>query len=404
MSGLDLKSQATRSFNFDYPESKSVSFPFELVNNLMIIPVQVNGSGVLQFILDTGLRTTLVTEIPSGQSVRFNYARKLTIRGFGEGDDLEVWQSHDNLLRLPRIEAKNQTVYVLTHDKFHLSSQLGMDVHGLIGADLFKEFVVEIDYWRKVIIFHSPEHFSIDKFRYRKFRHIPLIFHKNKPYIAVTIEMNDSTSLVANVLIDSGSSDALWLFESTHESIQHPAKSIFTFLGQGLNGDIFGYHSRIKSIDLAGFVLDKPTTAFPDSAFIQKSLDLELKGRNGSIGASILNRFTVILDYKHSSMYIRPNSNFRNKFYYDMSGIELRMPYAGMPVYKVHAIRKDSPADRAGVQEGDQVMAINNVLSVSYTMNDIIALFQSRAGRTIKMRLSREGEMIIVKFKLESTI
>ena len=43
---------------------------FKLENNLIIIPVQINNSSTLNFILDTGLKNTIITELNKIESIK----------------------------------------------------------------------------------------------------------------------------------------------------------------------------------------------------------------------------------------------------------------------------------------------------------------------------------------------
>ena len=50
------------------------------------------------------------------------------------------------------------------------------------------------------------------------------------------------------MLLDTGSSDAIWLFEN--ETIGIPDKNYDDFLGRGLGGDIFGKRTKVRSIKI----------------------------------------------------------------------------------------------------------------------------------------------------------
>ncbi|MEL7062658.1 MAG: hypothetical protein AAFP00_02910, partial [Bacteroidota bacterium] len=42
--------------------ARSVSIPVEIQNNVILLPVRINGSFEMNFILDTGVKTTIFTE------------------------------------------------------------------------------------------------------------------------------------------------------------------------------------------------------------------------------------------------------------------------------------------------------------------------------------------------------
>ncbi|MFN2216782.1 MAG: peptide-binding protein, partial [Anaerolineales bacterium] len=54
-------------------DRKKIKIPFELYNNLIVIPVVVNDRLPLRFVLDTGVRTTILTEKVYSQLLDLEY-------------------------------------------------------------------------------------------------------------------------------------------------------------------------------------------------------------------------------------------------------------------------------------------------------------------------------------------
>ncbi len=228
--------------------------------------------------------------------------------------------------------------------------------------------------------------------------------HKYKPYIFATVVLEDKSELLVKLLVDSGSSDALWLFKNSSNKIKIPNKNIETYLGFGLNGKIYGKKGRVKSIDIGGFKLENPITSFPDSFAVRNSIIQDIKGRNGSIGGGILSRFHIIYDYSRSRILIKPNSNFKRQFNLNLSGMELKKPYLKLPIYVIHNVTKNSPAYIAGLKEDDQIVSINRIKAINYSLNNIVLLLQSRTGRKIRIKVNRNGKIIKTKIILKKTI
>ena len=148
------------------------------------------------------------------------------------------------------------------------------------------------------------------------------------------------------LLVDTGASDALWLSEKSDERIHIPQNHVETFLGRGLSGDLYGTKARIDAIWVGPLLLTQPIVAFPDSE-IMDSL-ISTNDRNGTIGAEILRRFYVTVDYRNSRRTLHPNNRIKDEFNYNMSGMEVVNPIPGMPIYTIAEITKDSPAYYAG--------------------------------------------------------
>ena len=160
-------SQEQIGFAFSEPRTRRVEIPFERFNNLIVIPVQLNNAITLNFILDTGVQNAILTEKTYGDILNLEYDRNVIIRGPGERDSVQVFVVDNLDISLPGITGKNLPLIVLDQDFLKLSNILGHDVHGIIGYDLFKQFVVEVDHDEGKVRFHDPKRFSPSKYYYQ---------------------------------------------------------------------------------------------------------------------------------------------------------------------------------------------------------------------------------------------
>jgi hypothetical protein len=234
---------ANRGFLFDDPRDKSITIEFKSASNLIIIPVTINESDTLNFILDTGVRFPIITELPFVNKLNLNYLMPVQIKGLGEGHELTAYRSANNSIKLNGLTAWNQEVQMIIDENFQISHMLGLPVHGLIGFNLFKDYIVKIDYSSEKLTLYRPEHY---KYRDRKKDIIlPLHFDGNKPFVRTSIVTEDLQEVPVKLLVDTGASDALWLSEKSDERIEIPHNHIETFLGRGLGGDLYGTKGRI---------------------------------------------------------------------------------------------------------------------------------------------------------------
>ena len=93
-----------------------------------------------------------------------------------------------------------------------------------------------------------------------------LDFSSRKPFIDAKVKVSNSNEPIhVKLLIDSGGSDALWLFSDEEKNINVPDKFFKDFLGRGLSGSVYGKRSKINTFYIGSFNLDNVNTAFPDS-------------------------------------------------------------------------------------------------------------------------------------------
>jgi hypothetical protein len=410
---------------------KKIKVPFQLINNLIIIPVQVNGVN-LNFLLDTGVENTILFSLDDADSLQFNHIEKIKIRGLGSGNTIDALHSKKNKISLNDFEDNNHEIYIVLDQEINFSSQLGIPVHGIIGYEFFKNHFIEINYSRKRLnIYKNNQDFSINKLK--QYDEIPISLELQKPYIETFTSLNDK-EVKTKLLVDSGGSDAMWLFENK-KNIQSPQIYFNDFLGHGFSGSIYGKRSRIEKLQIGKQEILYPTISFPDSLSIQNANMVE--GRNGSIGGEILKRFDVLFDYHNKKMYLKKNSNFDEAFNYNMSGIEIqhnglqwikeelelktkfvnsemsvidqqeksvKYNFLLKPIYEVTNVREDSPGAIAGIRKGDIIGKINGNWAFKYKLKDITELLQSEEGRIITMEVERKGVILKLKFQLKKIL
>ena len=79
--------------------TSKVSIPFDLVNNLIIIPINVNGVK-LNFLLDTGVSETIIFSLDDAGEVIFNQSQTIKMKGFGKKEDFDAYRCRNNKLAI----------------------------------------------------------------------------------------------------------------------------------------------------------------------------------------------------------------------------------------------------------------------------------------------------------------
>ncbi|WP_165864760.1 aspartyl protease family protein [Rufibacter latericius] len=379
---------------------KRARIPFTLVHNLIIIPIRINNSNPLNFVVDTGVDRTLLMEIGQFDTITLNNVEKLFLRGLGSGDGIQAMLSSGNSISFSGVESNNQKVLMLEQNIFNLSSRLGMEVHGIIGYPLFKDFVVEIDYENKVMTLYKPGTYPQKKID--KSSIVPLEIEASKPYVNVMANFPDGKQYPLRLIVDSGMSSSMLLYPPTLPEAKVPDKKIEAYLGRGLNGDIHGEIARLEALQLGEFTLNRPPACFPDSMSIRHALGLN--NRNGNLGADVLLRFKVVFDYNNSRMLLQPNRKFKTPFYYNLSGLELLSPIPGFNFYTVAQVIPNSPAQRAGLEAGDAILSINGIDCIDKSLGEILEMFQTYPKRRLQLKVSRQYKSFNTTLHLQDLI
>ena len=406
---------------------------FKLISNLIIIPIEINGKE-LSFILDSGVSSTVLFNLMPSDSLELKNIETIVLQGLGEGDNVEALLSKRNHFRMKNIQNNDQNLYIIINAKIDLSAKLGETIHGIIGYDLLKDFIVRIDYQKKQIHFYDPIKYTHKKCK--KCEVLDLEFNKNKPYINAFAAIFENQPLIpVKLLIDSGGSDALWLFENSKTEIKSSSNYFIDYLGEGLSGSIYGKRSRINLFKIGNFEFKEPTASFPDSssvAFVKM-----FKERNGSLGGKILRRFEVILNYPNKKISLKKNSHFYEPFNYNMSGIDLvyhgqilvkekeeasfrvdpystnanksdqntfilsyNYSYKFKPTYKINQVIDGSPAFEAGLMKDDIFVRINGEPAYKYKLEELTYFFYNNENDKLKIEIERNGIPMKFEFRL----
>lgn len=422
--------------SFNLPQDDYTKVRFQLINNLIIFPVEVNGIE-LSFILDSGVSKPILFNIINlTDSLQINDVENIYLRGLGADGDIKALRSKQNLLKIGDAINVNQDLFVVFDNSINFTPRLGVNIHGIIGYDIFKDFVVEINYTSEYLKLYRP-----DRYKYKKCKKcetVNITLNDNKPYLDAAVEIH-SQEIPVKLLVDTGSSDAIWLFETSEIGVVPQDDKYFNdFLGIGLSGHIYGKRSKINKFMLKGFELENVNVAFPDSISIssaRKFLD-----RNGSISGEILKRFNLIFDYKKGKITFKKNSKFKKPFNYDKSGLiveqdgvrvvreEFREFKSGdtygsatkdnstiinlsetyrfslKPAFKIVELRKGSPGERAGLLVGDIILTVNGKDVHTMSLQDLTQKFSDDNGKHIKLLVDRNGIKLPFSFKLENPL
>lgn len=408
--------------------TEKTAFRFKLVNNLILIPVTVNGVE-LTFLLDSGVADTFLFSTDD-KEITFNNVQKIKFTGLGGDSEVDAYKSIENKISFGKhFSDSNHTIYIILDENINISQHVGIPINGVIGYDFLKNYPVSIDYVsKKITIYNHRERFQKALKNYTSF---PITIEQKKPYTQAGIQESD---ILHNykLLIDTGNSDAVWLFPGQIQNFTYRKNSITDYLGQGFNGSIYGKRSRIRHFSLGDFEFEKPTVALPDQEFIQH-LSL-VKNRKGSMGGEILKRFSLIFDYPENKIYLKKNRNYYDPFLINMSGLDFKQTgvtwekdvvkinnpkaedpievfsntihykFSIKPVFAVIDVRKNSPADLAGVRKDDIIISINRKSAKEMSLEKIYDIMKNSAGKTIEMEIERNKKVQKIKFVLDDPI
>lgn len=376
-----------------------VDVPFEEYSNLIVIPITINNYVTLKFILDTGAESAILTEKLFADILNLHYVRTISMRGPGLIDSLHAQVATGIQMSLPGgINADGLNMLVLTEDYLELTKNLGEEIYGIIGYDLFHRFVINIDYDRHVLHIFRP-----DKFKPRRWdKKIPIVINGPKPYVTMNIIQNQKKEDTVKLMIDTGASHSLLLDVRHMDDVSLPDKLISTRLGQGLGGEIPGFMGRLTQCTISEFIFEDLLVSIPiEGAYIKA---IKRGSRHGTLGGDLLTRFNVTFDYPNNMLYLRKGSRFQKPFEFNMSGLTVTAEGDQLDSMQIDKIRPNTPGEKAGLQEGDYILKINGKNLKNNSLSDIHMLLRRRDGMKIRMIILRKEKKMKKTFHLKRLI
>lgn len=417
--------------SFNLYKNKSSKIRFQLINNIIVLPVELNGVQ-LSFVLDTGVSRPILFNLVNTDSLQIKNTEVSYLRGLGSNGSIEALKSKGNILKVGEAISVNTDVSMVFDPSINFTPRLGVSVHGIIGYNIFKDFIVEINYAAQYIRLHK--HAYLKEKKLKSWKSIPLEIINNKPYVNARVKLNDTINGI-KLLMDTGSSDALWLFENQEKNIRAPKEKYFDdFLGKGLSGPVYGKRSKAESFFIDDYELNDVNVAFPEPIYL--TIARNVKTRNGSVSGNILKRFNLFFDYSNQRLWFKKNSKFRSAFYYNNSGITLEQRglrvvkevtkkvrtdsysrnvednsvgidltesfrYVLKPSFQVVELRVGSNAQLAGVEIGDIIISVNGKQASELSLQEVNNYFHNKKGTPIRLKVERDEREILYRFQLD---
>jgi hypothetical protein len=380
-------------------KQKRVEIPFELHANLVVIPIKLNASDTLRFLVDTGLGTTLLTDSLAFRNLGLKSIRKIDLLGLGEEKPIEAQVLIDVKIQVGQASASHQNLIYVSSNQLNLSDYVGTKIQGVLGYELFANAVVTIDYARQRLILRRAKQYHYSK---RKGTRFPLEMVDNKPYIrAAQITSDQHVPLANRLLLDSGAGHVLFLDGNAVDSSMFHFSAKRVYLGKGLNGAILGNWGRVPQLILGSWTWKQVPAAFTFAQSTQqkiKSADL-----HGSLGGEFLRRFIVTFHYLDQYVVLKPIARqWRRQFDLGMSGLSFRAQGTTYQQFIVETIQANSPAEEAGIQVGDELWFINGMRASEYRLGDIYRMLRKKEGKKMELVIKRGQNFHMISFILRA--
>jgi hypothetical protein len=244
---------------------------------LMFVEVRVNGAGPFWFCVDSGAPHSIVDPYVVKQ-VGLKTLRSGSVTGTGQGA-VAVEHAAPAVLSLGKLRVKIPEPWVIDLSGVPIPKW----THGLVGAEFFENYVVEVDPEKPSLRFFDPKTFVPP----RNAAVLPLIVENHRFFLTATLEPNGTEKVERKLRIDLGSEESV-----ADELVKKGSKVRSSTLGQGLGQNYQGFSGLLKAVQLGPFRFEQvwgPEAPRP------------------AIGMEIFRRFTATFDTSRGKLYLQPN-------------------------------------------------------------------------------------------------
>ena len=365
----------------------STSVPFELLNNHIYVQVKLNGKGPFRMLCDTGGVNIITPKV--GEQLGLKPEGALQGRGVGEKSE-DIGLVKIEKLQLGEVTLSNQLFATFPLEA--LSHVEGVPESGLVGYEIFKRFVVMVDYQRSLLTLTLPSAFVYKG----KGTAVPFKLKGHIPEVEGEVD-----GIAGKFDIDTGSRASLSFLAPFVE--KHGLKSRYSpkvegVTGWGVGGPARALVTRVKELRLGTVAVKDPVA----------ELSLQTKGAfidpyvAGNVGAGVLKRFNITFDYGHQQLIFEPNANHDAKDVFDRSGLWINESADGFEVMDVLA---NGPAAAAGIVVGDKIVAVEGKRRESLSLPALRQRFKTDApGTRVQLTVQSKNKKREVILKLADLV
>ncbi len=362
-------------------------FPFKQYSGgVMVIKAAFeNIKDSFNFILDTGSGGI---SLDSSTIEEFNIPTRATDTTItGIGGKRKVHFAFNHTLHLPGLDIKRLNFHINNYDV--LTSVYGEKVDGIIGYSFFSRYIVKIDFDQYFIEVYQPGKMDYPRggtLLKPAFSSIPISF----------LQFKDRKKMSHNFYFDTGAGLCFLVTEqyAKDSAVLLPKRKPLVTQAEGMVGRIQMRLTVVKELKLGPYrFFNVPTYLYQDDFNV-----IRYPFAGGLFGNELLRRFNMTFNYGQREIHLMPNKHFDEPFDYAYTGLGM---YSIDGKVMIEDIVAGSPADKAGFEIGDEIIAVGNNLSKNIQVYKNLLLV---ANQRIKVIVMRNGKPVQVFLKTASIL
>ncbi len=369
-----------------------VAIPFQHVDGRILLPVGVNGSSPMRFLLDTGASRCAVDAAVARQ-LRLSFEGRGLAQGAGGTAGIGILRGVT--FNVPHLNLTiNGNIFSVDLRGMKTSEcDARPPLDGILGTAFFQNFVVTIDYEaEKIYLFDQKTYAYVGEGE-----QLPLEVTDRGLFVNATARFDGDVTCEGRFLVDTGFSGAM--------SINTPYVKKYDLVTR----ERPGYDSGVRSVGVGG-TINARTSRVPALTVGKKTLrnvvamlSLENNGAvaardfKGIIGDRVLSHFRVTFDFKRHKLILERTGSTDKPFKYSASGLRLVASQGPTHGVTVCGFMTGSPAEAAGFQRGDFIVAVDGRSVVDSSVDEVDELLDME-GKEITVDALRGTKSVQIRF------
>jgi hypothetical protein len=369
------------------------TLPFEYRARHVWLRASLNGGPERNFLFDTGASVTVLDStfvaaagLPvqghmqaagagASGSAAFTTLGSLAVRG-ADGDGVEL---HDLKVAVMSVTPM-------------FSRYFWGEFAGIIGYDIIGRFVVTIDYDSSRLVLRDPKTF---RWTGRE-QALPMKLNGTVPSLEAVLDGRYS----GQFRLDVGSSSTVDVHTPfvKRYALGKRLRGASEVAGAGFGGAFSSTLGRMRTMSIGPYAWRDPMVT------LSRTNEGALASEDfaGNIGNRILERFRVTLDYDGRRVWLEPGRRYRDRDAFTRTGLMLGWTPERMDALSV---LPGSPAEKAGIREGDEVVAVDGRAIKDWPAAALeAALEDGPDGREVRVTVKRAGQEQVRVMKLKEML
>ncbi len=354
-----------------------VEAPFKITESAIIVDALINGKPA-SFMFDTGFSgyITISDQINIGKATGTIMLRDFV--GQFAAKTVPISSIHLGNLKQDKIVGAE----AVQQEASHYTESYGTHCDGIMGFSVVKDFITEINFEKGKFVFHPRTVDITKRTPDNKKTFLVKLEPKGVNSMELTVTKNGKEMHLA---LDTGNG----FYATTHKEVLERIgvwdpnqKPKFVKQASVASGVVDSFYMWMNDIEIYGV---------PVKSSIWSIIDLPSSSaeHDGTVGFGFLKHFNITIDYERRYVWLENWTGKTADDFLGEPGIIARQVRQGR--YRILRVWDSSPAAKAGILVGDDLLAIDGKSLSLVSPHDVDTMLEGPPGKKVKLTISRDG-------------